>query len=335
MKKERIAYIDRLRGVNIFLVVMGHVITANVINGETSKILVYGSTFRMPLFMFLCGYIASKVIKPQIFERYGLFVLKKCRTLLVPFFAWPLLVEPFFFSDAIHFNYWGKIKELLNGGGLWFLYYLFFITQLYSLWLFFSHRFNKQRRFFLDLLFLAGIGLALSAIWKMDIIGFMTNFMLFFVFYFTGVLMAKYEFLSKILVNSKVFSAALLAFVLLVGHYEYGFSSLTNTLVKVSSAFAAIVVFYYLVKHLTWPPALDKHIRHWGVHSLVIYVTHGAVSAVFSHAFIPASFQQVPLFLITGSLTLVVVMICMFVYGIVKRSGAMNFLLYGNRPNYY
>tara|TARA_R110000868_G_scaffold396707_1_gene668995 strand:- start:382 stop:627 length:246 start_codon:yes stop_codon:yes gene_type:complete len=76
MQKDRILYIDRLRGVNIFLVVLGHVLTNNVVDGEYSGIYVWGSTFRMPLFMFLCGYIANKVIKPKIFDNYTSFILK-------------------------------------------------------------------------------------------------------------------------------------------------------------------------------------------------------------------------------------------------------------------
>lgn len=332
MKKERIAYIDRLRGVNIFLVVMGHVITANVIDGESSDILVFGSTFRMPLFMFLCGYIASKVIKPKIFDNYGQFLLKKGRTLLLPFFAWPLLVDPFFFSDTLSFDFLEKIKELVNGGGLWFLWYLFFITLLYSLWLFLSDRFNKQRNFMWDLVFLTVIGLGLLGIWQLGVVGFMRNFMLFFVFYFTGVLTAKYEFLSKILVNRTVFSVALLVFFVLVGHYQYGFSSLTNTLVKVSCAFSAIVVFYYLVKHLAWHPLVDKYIRSWGIHSLVIYVTHTYVASVFLGAFISAQFNQIPLFLITGLLTLISVVLSMLIYRVLKMSDVVQFLLYGNKP---
>ncbi len=335
MKKERIAYIDRLRGVNIFLVVMGHVITRNVIDGESAGILVFGSTFRMPLFMFLCGYIASKVIKPNIFDNYGLFILKKSRTLLLPFFAWPLLVDPFFFSDTLTFNFLDKIKELINGGGLWFLWYLFFVTLLYSLWLFLSDRLNKRKHIVWDVAFLLLIGLGLVGIWQLGVVGFMKQFMLFFVFYFAGVLIAKYDFLGKILINHTVFSIALLVFFVLVGHYEYGFSSLINTVIKISCAFSAIVIFYYLIRQLTWPPFVDKYIRLWGVNSLVIYVTHFYVAPIFPVAFISSQLNEIPLFLVTGVLTLVTVVVSMFIYKVFKMSDVLQFLLYGNKPTHY
>ncbi|GGD03459.1 acyltransferase family protein [Hyunsoonleella pacifica] len=331
--KKRIEYIDRLRGINILLVVMGHVITGNVINGQSSEILIYGSTFRMPLFMFLCGYVASKVIKPKIFDNYGAFVLKKCRTILLPFFAWPLIVDPFFFSDTLVFDFVEKFKELINGGGFWFLYYLFFITILYSLWLFLSYRFNTKKNIVYDLIFLLIIALALLAIWKLDVISFMRNFMLFYVFYFLGVIIAKYDFLSKLLMSKIGISVSLVIFVLLVGHYQYGISSFKNTIIKLLCAISAIVVFYNLIRQFTFNNFIDKYIRLWGVHSLVLYVTNTYVAYLFPTSFISEELNQIPLFVITGLLTVFVAAVCMFIYRVLSYSNILGLILYGNKLN--
>ncbi|GAL67507.1 acyltransferase family protein [Jejuia pallidilutea] len=331
MEKERILYIDRLRGINILLVVMGHVITGNVINGERAEILIYGSTFRMPLFMFLCGYVASKVIKPKIFDNYGAFVLKKTRTILLPFFAWPLLVDPFFFSDTLEFNFFETFKDLINGGGFWFLYYLFFITMLYSLWLFLSYRFNANKNIVYDLVFLLIIGLALIVIWQLDVISFMRNFMLFYVFYFLGVIVAKYDFLSKLLMSKIGVSISLLAFILLVGHYQYGISSFKNTIIKLSCAISAIVVFYNVIRQLTFNSFIDKYIRLWGVHSLVLYVTNTYVAYLYPSSFISEELNQIPLFVVTGLLTVFVAVVCMLIYKVFSYSNILGLLLYGNK----
>ncbi|MFI1772471.1 acyltransferase family protein [Thalassobellus citreus] len=330
-KKKRIAYIDRLRGINILLVVMGHVITGNVINGEHSEVLIYGSTFRMPLFMFLCGYIASKVIKPKIFDNYGLFVLNKSRTILLPFFAWPLLVDPFFFSETFTFNFIEKLKQLINGGGLWFLWYLFFVKMLYSFWLFLSYQFNQQKKILLDLFFLSIIATGLLCVWQLGVVSFMRNFMLFFVFYFLGVFFAKYDFLNKFLMNKIIFSIALISFFILVGHYEYGLSSIKNTCIKVVCAISGIFVFYNLIRRLTFNTYIDKYIRLWGVHSLVIYVTHSYVVSIFAAPFIKEDLNQIILFIITGLLTVLVATVCMFIYKILSQSNVLGFLLYGNK----
>lgn len=332
MKKERILYIDRLRGINILLVVMGHVITGNVINGESSEIIVYGATFRMPLFMFLCGYIASKVIKPKnIFDNYGAFVLKKCRTLLVPFFVWPLVVNPYFFSDSLSFNFYEKFLELINGGGLWFLWQLFFVTLLYSLWLFLSSTFNTNKNLIKDVLFLLLIAACLLIIWKLNIVVFMRKIILFFVFYFLGVIVAKYDVLSKLIMKKIVFSIAFLVFCLVVGHYQYGISSLSNSVIKFTCAISAIIVFYTLIRRATFNDFIDKNIRKFGVYSLVIYVTHTHVAYIFATSFISENLNQIPLFIITSILSVVVAAVCVFMYKILSQSNILGFLLYGDK----
>ena len=55
--KSRIDYIDRLKGMAIFLVVIGHVYRMAFNQGEdiTYK---WISSFHMPLFMFLSGLVA-------------------------------------------------------------------------------------------------------------------------------------------------------------------------------------------------------------------------------------------------------------------------------------
>lgn len=62
--KQRIDYIDRMKGMAIFLVVMGHVYGMVFNQGEdiTYK---WISSFHMPLFMFLSGLVAcSGVVAP-------------------------------------------------------------------------------------------------------------------------------------------------------------------------------------------------------------------------------------------------------------------------------
>jgi fucose 4-O-acetylase-like acetyltransferase len=64
--KERILSIDRMRGINMFLVVFGHFIFFNVKDFSSVNIGVWGTTFRMATFMFLCGYIAHKTTSVKI-----------------------------------------------------------------------------------------------------------------------------------------------------------------------------------------------------------------------------------------------------------------------------
>ena len=76
--KQRIDYIDRMKGMAIFLVVMGHVY-GMVFNQSEDVTYKWISSFHMPLFMFLSGLVAcSGVVAPywgfgKLFRLYTQF----------------------------------------------------------------------------------------------------------------------------------------------------------------------------------------------------------------------------------------------------------------------
>lgn len=51
--RERLDYIDRLKGIAIYLVVVGHLIQFNVVNFEHNVLFCFIYSFHMPLFMLL------------------------------------------------------------------------------------------------------------------------------------------------------------------------------------------------------------------------------------------------------------------------------------------
>ena len=55
--KQRIDYIDRMKGLAIFLVVMGHV-SGMAFAQSDDVVYIVISSFHMPLFMFLSGLVA-------------------------------------------------------------------------------------------------------------------------------------------------------------------------------------------------------------------------------------------------------------------------------------
>jgi fucose 4-O-acetylase-like acetyltransferase len=330
MEKNRILYIDRLRGINIFLVVMGHVFAFNVIDSKESALFAWGSTFRMPLFMFLCGYIACKLITPNIFKDYSKFIIKKSRTLLVPFFAWSLIADNFFFTNKTEFNILETFLALINGGGLWFLWSLFFATLLYSFWLFLSDKFNQSDSFVLDCLICFCLLLGLVLIAYLNITPMAKPFIFFFVFYFMGVFVAKFDFLSKTMMNKNIFAIALVLFIVIVGRYETD-GSYINIAIKWVTAVVAICSFYYIIRNISWNPMVDKFVRYCGVNSLIIYVTHFHLVYIFSTPFISSEMNKIPLILTVFIISIVVVTMCLAIFSILKMSNIFGFLLYGRK----
>lgn len=63
--KNRIDYIDRMKGLAIFLVVLGHVYMFSFNKSESVLPSIIGS-FHMPLFMFLSGLVSFSAITPPI-----------------------------------------------------------------------------------------------------------------------------------------------------------------------------------------------------------------------------------------------------------------------------
>jgi len=78
--KKRLEYIDVLKGIAIFLVVMGHFLswtfreTPHEMNGRFIRDLIYA--FHMPLFMFLSGYVID-LWKTSFDVARGLHIIKK------------------------------------------------------------------------------------------------------------------------------------------------------------------------------------------------------------------------------------------------------------------
>jgi len=123
--KQRLFYIDALRGFAITLVVLGHALQHFYSDHALAVRVVY--SFHIPLFFFICGYVGYKL---QSWNKIGQrFIL--C---IVPFFSAMLL------SYTIHdFGHWSlaglasHVWFVLRNPdyGLWFLWALFFIITIF------------------------------------------------------------------------------------------------------------------------------------------------------------------------------------------------------------
>ena len=101
MVNNRLESIDRMKGIAILLVIIGHIIQFNNIDGGTNnKIFNIIYSFHMPLFFILSGYVAtsggSKIVNLSSFLN---FLWKKVYTLVLPLLTWTLLVNKYFFAQ--------------------------------------------------------------------------------------------------------------------------------------------------------------------------------------------------------------------------------------------
>lgn len=83
MMKERILWIDELKGVTIFLVIIGHILISRFLpQFQLFHTVIY--SFHMPLFMFLSGIFSYKALEAVDNQCKKKYLGKKILQLLVP-----------------------------------------------------------------------------------------------------------------------------------------------------------------------------------------------------------------------------------------------------------
>ena len=126
LSKQRIKYIDALRGFTMFLVVLQHIESIGFgihpYESVLGNILV---SFRMPMFFFISGYIAYKVSFDWNMDAYCSNLRKKAIVQLIP--------TVFFFSLFTIAKAGNPISSFVtNGwGGYWFTFVLFEMFVLF------------------------------------------------------------------------------------------------------------------------------------------------------------------------------------------------------------
>lgn len=190
--KQRIEYFDVLKGIAIFLVVMGHVITYGVYRIDASVAFRIIGSVHMPLFFFISGYFTvrrkeGRFVSPSLWKRFLQLML-------------PMLV--FTTLWIFYYPHSGLQKHLtctfvglwtnLHKNGYWFLWVLFAIIALYGSAAEIADRLRKYGRVWVYVPFVAVLVLLGIADWLLprtvnDALSLIFVFKYMFVFLFGGV----------------------------------------------------------------------------------------------------------------------------------------------------
>lgn len=130
MHKERIDWVDTLKGIGIILVILGHVPALNIIG--------YIFSFHMPLFFFISGFL----FWPQKYHSFTSFLIKKAKSLLIPYLAFSIIsiLANVILSQA-HVNIKPTLKaffistrnQIPFNAALWFLTCIFLVEIMFYL----------------------------------------------------------------------------------------------------------------------------------------------------------------------------------------------------------
>ncbi len=140
-EKGRIIWIDQLRGIAFFFVILGHVALP-----KEMQSLIY--SFHMPLFFLISGLTVNR--KKLIDTHIKDYVIKQAKSLIIPYFWMSFLCFPLWYfafhilSHSTNTTVWGAFKGILAGNNLiisstsnalWFVLVLFVANILYACFL--------------------------------------------------------------------------------------------------------------------------------------------------------------------------------------------------------
>ena len=124
--KERLRYFDILKGLAIFMVVMGHVMAMGVRGIDATPLFKFIGQIHMPIFFFISGWLAWRPKAPTL--------LPKARRLLVPMVAVSTLwiyYYPFSGLQSPFDSTWAGLWTATFKNGYWFTFVLFELFVLY------------------------------------------------------------------------------------------------------------------------------------------------------------------------------------------------------------
>lgn len=271
--KKRLEHIDILKGLAIFLMVMGHVLSWNALDSGTPRTVdswfirevIY--SFHMPLFIFMSGYVIDLKAEKWGGQRCERTIQSRLRSLVLPCISWKTvgLVCSVISTGAFVINY--EVP--------WFLRTLFEISLLFVLVKGCCCRFNISLNLEILLYCIVYIFIFIgSRIFKQTIVDTIVNFTslhIMYPYFILGYLFHKKESLFQ---RNCLFTLSVIIYIISFYYYQYIETSATiHAILRYIMSSSAIYTIYTLFKCYT---SKDGIIFNWcnimGKHSIEIYL---------------------------------------------------------------
>ncbi len=323
MAKQRNDSLDIAKGIGIILVVLGHTMSP-VMEGHNIIEWLYSViyTFHMPLFFFISGYVATKLVT-QTTQKTELLKQRVIR-LMIPYLTWAVIYLPMktVMAQHVRFNDEYKWYSLFLGnnpdGQLWFLYVLFVLSVFMILFV------TKKNLIFFTFVFVTGSFLSALIPFSIGFTSITLTFSLYQAgFFFLGTMIStKFDY-DKITKNTLVFILSLI--VLITYSVILWFNKDEVWYLRTIVAACAIYVFLYL-SNLLNKTKIRKPIMYIGTKSMEIYILHGPI-LVLGRIILPKLISDTNIYIVV----LTIVSIALSVIGalIINKIGFAKLLLFG------
>lgn len=357
--KQRIEYFDILKGIAIFLVVMGHVITMCIREIDAAFIFKLIGQVHMPIFFFISGFLSYR-------EKNGITyappaIKKRFMQLIVPFIVMSALWIWYFphsslsspISDSLIGMYCSFWKD-----GYWFTLCLFEMFLLYIPLSAILRRCNKLWEQFVVSLIAYSILLIAAFLWSseqenFDIAG-LGLLSWFFPIFMMGVFAKKYSVTYQAITsNGSWFTVAAVVFALTFYAIAYPWNlpflpdwtkALTRPLMHISIVLIAVAAIRPSNRHESFPAgtnqvdttnkqsAVIRFFKYLGTESLSIYLLHYFFLFPLTPLREPLraiGLPFVPLAAISVAVALLIIAVTLFVSHIISRSPILSILMLG------
>lgn len=271
--KERIQYLDALKGFAIFLVVLQHISAFTRQQIEGGDILWISNSiasFHMMLFFFISGYICHFTNGIDT-KGAGFFIKRKAVALLLPFFSWTFL-KPIIFYQHYPTSFLDALAwlNIYPADGFWFLPILFACMLVYLGYFYYKY--------------LGIVSLVASAIGGVLIHEYYLIVYALYLFAFLfGDICAK----NPKMQNSVLRPASIAIMVCLFLTFNLFFPldangrplySMLNLMWRLLCGMTGSLICFWFFKssyeHQNIPTGISRTLESWGKMSLMIYVIH-------------------------------------------------------------
>lgn len=283
---KRIVWLDNLKAVAIILVVVRHVMQANI--ADCSQTVVGNAIFavQMPMFMIISGYFS--ITSARYYhnrKEVRRYIGKRLIHYMLPFFSWYILVYVLL-RGFYGRNIFQAIDVLINNidVGLWFLYVVFVLSAVCILANMICYKLKIYSKTGLVSVFMGGgILFPLLILGRFNGMRFIgINLLLYYYLYFSlGYLLFYNRKIIKTIVESKIVLMFLniiagIVFCIIVFNYniEQAPDSVIGICIRVIAALSGCTVIAIFVYCLSFKNRSNKWFCIVGQNTLEIYVVH-------------------------------------------------------------
>ena len=314
---NRIAWIDRMRGLAILSVVVQH-LTYYFDNDFVYHKLIGISN--MAVFFFVSGYIIEQTASIDSMADGIKFLKKKTIQLLLPLLVWQLVCNRYFFSTDWTWWTMADIQDVFLHPCLWFL-----LTLYGFMFLFVGYKILMHRCGGVKIVYWLLAQVCLAIVWKYT--GEFKLATLYLVYFAMGVMVKAYG-KEAWLCHKTTAAISVLVICLATCFWTSGATSVMNILLKVMVSFAVIQLIYILCTESKWNMLADRFVQRCGICSIAIYILHWAFLPLSPyHPLLPQN-ELIGL-LVTSLGALVIAYVCCCLFELIKRIPMLSLWIFG------